>query len=179
MKVVTPFESFSYWAQSPWWFINMSLRFVQSWQDECYSRLRLLSGVAPAPVVHGSHSVSDELALLQAEIASKQGRETPVLGCLQGVAVVGGPTAESKEAPKLVEKPKSPPVAAKERIDEVAPVADAQSGSVTSMLAMQAKSLAKAVKRGAGEPAVPAKAPRKSAAKKPAVKTAAKASEEA
>lgn len=183
MKVVTPFESFSLWAQSPWWFINISLRFVQSWQDECYARLRLLPGAMPTPPAPPA-STDDEVARLKAEIASKQGRATPALGCLQGVRVVGGPesatvnTAVLAAAPAVVEASVSVPAPAAVAADEAVTVVDAAGGSVTSMLAMQAKSLAKAVKRGTGEPVAPVKATRKPAARS-AAKTAKTPSEKA
>lgn len=96
MKFVSPFDPLTFWAQGPWMFFNIGVRFMQTWQDECFSRLRLTSELpkmAPktVPVVRPPVAAGSEIQQLNAEIAARQGRETPLLGCLQGVQVVGGP----------------------------------------------------------------------------------------
>lgn len=142
MKFVSPFEPLSFWAQGPWVFFNMGLKFMQTWQDECFSRLSLVVPPAGKPLVRNVTKPDPtlcEIELLKKEIAATQGRQTPLLGCLQGVEVVGTPVAEKivKATPK--------PVAAK--VEEAPEIESAVAApSVTSMLAMQAKSLAKAVK---------------------------------
>lgn len=192
MKIVSPFEPLSFWAQGPWVFFNLGLKFMQSWQEECFSRLRLNAAPGkPAARPELKLKSPSELDALGAAIAARQGRETPLLGCLQGAQVVGGPQAVSPQVvlvepvakaavkPAAPAKPKADPVAAKAapvapKVEpataKVAPVAAqaeapqsaslfaddpapatvessaAQVPSVTSMLAMQAKSLAKAVK---------------------------------
>lgn len=178
MKFVSPFEPLSFWAQGPWVFFNMGLKFMQTWQDECFSRLSLV--VPPAGKSLARNGVKPEqtlceIQLLKKEIAATQGRQMPLLGCLQDVQVVGGPVAE--EAPKATPKPataavKATPKPAAATVEaapepESAPAAP----SVTSMLAMQAKSLAKAVKVA---PAVDQKSVARKAAK-PAAKAAAPA----
>lgn len=229
MKILTPLDSISFWARGPWWFLNMGLNFVQLWQDECYSRLRLLPGAALVPVAKRPPLLAartiqgDEIAELNAAIAARQGREMPALGCLQGVKVVGGPATDAvaerkvappvkpvaakaavKPAPKAASKPAVQPVevsqpavaaavveavavvpeaiapaaAVPEAVAEVVPEPVAASdGSVTSMLAMQAKLLAKAVKRGDNEPVAATKAAKtaRSAAKPVAATMAAPA----
>lgn len=165
MKFVSPFEPLSFWAQGPWVFFNMGLKFMQTWQDECFSRLSLAVPAAGKPLTRNgvkAESTLCEIQLLKKEIAATQGRQMPLLGCMQNVEVVGGPVAEKtvKPAPQPVATPaeESPEVESA----EAAP-------SVTSMLAMQAKSLAKAVK------VTPAPAvDKKAAAKKAAAKKVAK-----
>lgn len=176
MKFVSPFEPLSFWAQGPWVFFNMGLKFMQTWQDECFSRLSLV--VPPAGKSLARNGVKPEqtlceIQLLKKEIAATQGRQMPLLGCLQGVEVVGGPTAEV--TPQVAAKPagvKAPaPAAAVEAVESAESIGAASSApSVTSMLAMQAKSLAKAVKVA---PVVDQKTAAKKAAK-PAAKAVAK-----
>lgn len=108
--------------------------------------------VAPAKPAADEASERKEV---EAAIAAKQGRSLPRLGCLEGVEVVGGPVPSAV----VVE----PQVA----VAEVAVPAPAP-GSVTSMLAMQAKSLARAVR-----------SPRQNEAAQPARKVAAKAASDA
>lgn len=182
MKFVSPFEPLSFWAQGPWVFFNMGLKFMQTWQDECFSRLSLV--VPPAGKSLARNGVKPEqtlceIQLLKKEIAATQGRQMPLLGCLQDVQVVGGPTAEV--TPKVAAKPagvKAPApapapaaAAAVEAVESTESIGAASSApSVTSMLAMQAKSLAKAVKVA---PVVDQKTAAKKAAK-PAAKAVAK-----
>ena len=193
----------SFWVQGPWAFFNMGLQFFQTWQNECFTRLRLVPS-ATKPV-------------------AKTARQVPVLGCMQNVEVVGGSVSAAPEAVKVAEptaqkaapvtapvakaavvavktsapakakaavapaaKPvlQSPPLAepvAKPVLAEPTPAtvaevptADAAPMSVTSMLAMQAKSLAKAVTTAPRQPAVAAKTA-KSTGKPAAVKKAAPA----
>ena len=218
LKIASPsslssFMPVSFWAQGPWAFFNMGLQFFQTWQNECFARLRLVPSAAKAVAPVAS--------------VAPAARQAPVPGCLQNVEVVGGPVAATPEVVKSTEpaakkvaavvapvakasvvvakaaakapaKPKaavapaakpvlqSPPLAepvAKAVVAESAPVAEAPAAdaapmSVTSMLAMQAKSLAKAVTTGPRQPAVAktAKAVSKPAAvAKAPVKTAAPA----
>ena len=215
MKFVSPFET-NFWAQGPWAFFNMGLQFMQTWQEECFSRLRLmpvfpLTTLAPRPAVslqsEARKSVAaSEIKALTDAVAVRQGRETPMLGCLQNVQVVGGPVpdvapvakkelapkeakttvkatekssvkpavkavAKSAAKPKVVSAPA--PVQSEQRVADASPAQEVEevvptsTPSVTSMLAMQAKSLAKAVKTA--PPPVAAKA-----SAKPASKSAAK-----
>lgn len=184
MKIESSFQPLSFWAQGPWVFFNLGLKFMQTWQEECFSRLRLMPGVT-APLAKAevkaplAAAPGNELATLAAEIAARQGRETALLGCLQNVKVVGGPVAEPvaetvvkavvEPAQKAEAKPATPVKKVAEKavakpLVELAPpetpvalapenaaaleeaVVESAMPSVTSMLAMQAKSLAKAVK---------------------------------
>lgn len=158
MKFVSPFEPLSFWAQGPWVFFNMGLKFMQTWQDECFSRLSLVVPAVGKPLARNGAKPEPtlcEIQLLKNEIAATQGRQMPLLGCLQGVQVVGGPVAE--------ETVLATPVAA--QIEESPAIESAAAApSVTSMLALQAKSLAKAVKV-APAPAVDKKSAAKKAAK--------------
>ena len=211
MKFVSPFQPLNFWAQGPWMFFNMGLQFMQTWQEECFSRLRLMP-VATRPIVPGSaervmpavpaaqSAAAAEIQSLNAAIAARQGRDAPLLGCLQNVQVVGGPESVKAEKPEkstpsakatvkpattkapalaakaAVSKPKAAVVKEKPAVLVQAPAAvepaeeepmmpaPAAGSSVTSMLAMQAKSLAKAVKT----------APAQAAVSKSAAKTAAK-----
>jgi hypothetical protein len=103
------------------------------------------SGAAVAAKATTEQTVA-ELKSLEAAIAAKQGRASPNPGCLTGVK--GGPVAEAAlQAPIPTAEAGVPPTG----------------GSVTSMLAMQAKSLARAVR-----------SPRQAVAATPADKVAAK-----
>ena len=175
MKFVSPFEPIKFWAQGPWLFFNMGLRFMQTWQKECFSRLSLVSdgGKVLAPKADRPTETPCEIQSLTSAIATRQGREVPLLGCLQNAKVVGGPVADA-----IVTTPVVPVVKARQAPTElVAPVASeldeapaVAGSSVTSMLAMQAKSLVKAVKTvpvSAGE-----SKPAANRAAKPAAKSA-------
>lgn len=174
MKFVSPFEPLSFWAQGPWVFFNMGLKFMQTWQDECFSRLSLVVPPAGKPLARNVTKPDPtlcEIQLLKTEIAATQGRQMPLLGCLQGVEVVGGPVAG--ETAKTTPKPaavtaKAKPLAATVEA-ESEPESVSATPSVTSMLAMQAKSLAKAVK------VTPAPVADKKAAAKKVAKPEAKA----
>lgn len=154
MKFVSPFEPLNFWAQGPWVFFNMGLKFMQTWQDECFSRLSLVVPAAGKPLARNGVKPEQtlcEIQLLNKEIAARQGRQMPLLGCLQGVQVVGGPAAEA--TPKAAAKPAGVKASAPEAVEAVEAEESAESisaasaaPSVTSMLALQAKSLAKAVK---------------------------------
>ena len=161
MKFVSPFEPINFWAQGPWVFFNMGLRFMQTWQEECFSRLSLtpVARRSSAPRVELSTDVPCEIQALNAAIAARQGRPVPLLGCLQNTQVVGGPAGE--DASHSLKAAKTKTVATPAAVVRPAPakgaevpgasvVSSAASAppmtSVTSMLAMQAKSLAKAVK---------------------------------
>lgn len=154
MKFVSPFEPLSFWAQGPWVFFNMGLKFMQTWQDECFSRLSLVVPPAGKPLNRNGVKPEQtlcEIQLLKKEIAATQGRQMPLLGCLQDVQVVGGPAVEA--TPKAAAKPAGVKASAPAAAVDVEAVESAESvsaasaaPSVTSMLAMQAKSLAKAVK---------------------------------
>jgi hypothetical protein len=109
----------------------------------------------PKPVADESLSERKDL---EAAIAAKQGRSAPKLGCLEGVEVVGGPVPSAP----VVAEPQVPATTAE--VAGSAPTA----GSVTSMLAMQAKSLARAVRT-----------PRQNPVEQPARKVAAKAASDA
>lgn len=203
MKIESSFQPLNFWAQGPWMFFNLGLKFMQTWQNECFARLRLMpSSVRPTA---GAAAV--------AGIAAGQGRATPMFGCLQNAIVVGGPAEEklvqaapvvakaapvvtkaapvAKAAPAKVVAPKAvaapaPAAAAVEAFEAVvaedAPLAESTAPSVTSMLAMQAKSLAKAVKttppvalsKVAKKPAAKAEAPVVAVAAKPVAKAAVK-----
>lgn len=195
MKFVSPFEPLSFWAQGPWVFFNFGLRFMQTWQEECFSRLSLVPGTASGkPATRKPERSTEtpcEIEALNLAIAARQGRQTPLLGCLQNAEVVGGPAV--KAAQPAVKSPAQPvaakavaaplAVAAVEAVVEEAPTVASSASSVTSMLALQAKSLAKAVKtapaaenkpaaKKASKPAAKAvQAPVKAEAKKPAAKT--------
>ena len=80
MKAELPFAPINFWSQGPWMFFNLGLKFMQTWQNECFSRLRLISSAPKA--------------------ATRTVREMPRLGCLQNVEVVGGPVASSAEPAK-------------------------------------------------------------------------------
>lgn len=180
MKFESPFEPLSFWAQGPWVFFNMGLKFMQTWQDECFSRLSLVVPAAGKPLTRNGvkpEPTLGEIQLLNKEVAARQGRQMPLLGCLQGVEVVGGPAAEATKAAAKPAVVKASAPAAVEEAEEVESAesisATSAAPSVTSMLAMQAKSLAKAVKVTPA-PAVDKKAVAKKAAK-PVAKAAAPA----
>lgn len=228
MKFVSSFQPLNFWAQGPWMFFNMGLQFMQTWQKECFSRLQMipLTAVSPfsaslpttvasdAPVAEKPIAAPAEIQSLLNEVAARQGRETPLLGCLQNVKVVGGPetdvavnapakpvaakkpVAQTKTTTKMPKAVAPAPVAmsvappvVEAKVEKVAaslettPEFDEEvspapaTSSVTSMLAMQAKSLAKAVKT-APAPVVAGKSTAKAPAKavaKTAVQSADKA----
>lgn len=201
MKIVTPFDSIGYWAQGPWMFFNMGLRFVQTWQEECYSRLRLvpLGRLPMLPIVPFARPAAQHKES-STELPQQQGRQAPALGCLQNVVVVGGPVDPvGRDAPlgkpvKAIKQVKpvniraavvpKPSVQSADRSRDTGSVAADQSAgsepvpgvavssSVTSMLAMQAKSLAKAVNTGGRAPVAAVKPNRPAA--KPVAKSASK-----
>jgi len=206
----------NFWTQGPWMLFNMSVRFMQSWQEECFSRLRLMPVARPYAGISGltaqysgksfaalrDQTKTSELQQLNAEVAARQGRATPLLGCLQNVEVVGGPeTVATRPAEKAVparpalakavdsvpkpvvkkaepvvvalRKPVLPAVSVVEAEEPVAAPA-ASASSVTSMLAMQAKSLAKAVTTSPRQPAAKEVTKVEKRAEKPAEKAAVK-----
>ncbi|HET6720378.1 MAG TPA: hypothetical protein VFH22_12060 [Rhodocyclaceae bacterium] len=65
MKFVSPFEPLSFWAQGPWVFFNMGLKFMQTWQDECFSRLSLVVPPAGKPLARNGVKPEQTLCEIQ------------------------------------------------------------------------------------------------------------------
>ena len=193
------YDPFGLWA-GPWFFMDLGLKFMRTWQEACYSRLKL--NAAPQLFLPAMPRIpfarpDGERTMLEGEIAVRQGRNLPKLGCLTGVRVVGGPdvAAENKTAEKpVVEKAVTKPAAksaGKPAVTAAAkPVAKGQAKaepaapavedtelpattSVTSMLALQARSLSKAVAKAPKVEPAKAVVAKKAAAKPVAVKKAA------
>jgi hypothetical protein len=198
----TAYDPFGLLA-NPWLFVNIGLQFMRSWQDAWMSSMRLghmpTGGSLLALRLQASPLARPSL---EVEAATRQGRAQPWLGCLTGVQVVGGPESVAPDvieatAERVVDEPQRPaakpvvarsPAAPKVKtpptavLAKAAPVAVAEpevladpvASSVTSMLAMQARSLSKAISKApkaeAAKPA--AKAAVKGDAKKPAAKPA-------
>ena len=169
MKLNTTYDPFGLWAAGPWMLVDLGLQFARTWQEAWLSRMQLggatqvrLPSLFPSPVGRPQSAPAQ---------GPKAASSLPKMGCLDGVEVVGAPPSVVALPVRASTPAVARPVVAELKQPVEAVVPEPVQSSVTSMLALQARSLSKAVSRAPKvSEAVATKAV--SRARKPAAATA-------